>query len=98
MGGIEIKPDIVPEGGWAHQAADLVVLMTLYPWQSLILFLVILTILAMLPGGAIPGWIRYRGAKREQEQRQELGVEHTIELLGKRAQKRQRGRAKGRKK
>lgn len=95
MLGVEVKPNFAPEKGWAEDAGGLILLMQQHPIEFAILVVIMCLVLLLLPGGMGPGWVKYRGANRELEQKRTADVQHTVALLGKRAQRRQRGREKG---
>lgn len=95
MGGVKVEANLSPPGGWARDAHDLVVLIQEHPIYSAILFLGLLVVLAMLPGGAVPSWIKYRGARRLLDSDRNKDVPQLVERLGKRARRRERGKQKG---
>jgi hypothetical protein len=69
-----------------------------HPGEFAILVALVVLVLVLMPGGIGPAWVKYRGAKRELEQKRTADVQHTAALLNKRQQRRLRGREKGGKK
>lgn len=98
MGDIQVKPNLVPEKGWADEAAHLVDLMLLHPWAFAILVVIVFAFLILMPGGVAPGLVKYRGVDRRLEHRRKLDIDQAVVKLSKRAERRNRGRAKGRRK
>ncbi|OAO00370.1 hypothetical protein A8B75_18700 [Sphingomonadales bacterium EhC05] len=82
----------------AQQAEGLVHTMANHPAESLLLFICVIIVLILMPGGVGPSFVKYGGAKRRQEQIRSGDVKQITEQLGKRAKRRKRGKAKGKKK
>jgi hypothetical protein len=97
MPGVELNVDsgLDSPKGWAEEAQGFTELIIAHPWISLLLFVGLLIVLVLIPGGIGPSWVKYRGAERQQEQRRLEDVNDITERISKRAQRRERGRLKG---
>ena len=95
---MRVQINLVPKDGWANEFAKLLALVNDQPVASGIVLLGIILILIFIPGGVGPAWVKYRGASKALEKKQTADVERTVELLGKRAQRRLRGKQKERRK
>ena len=97
MPGLEVSVDsgLGSPKGWAEEAQGFTQLIIDHPCISALLFVALLIVLILIPGGIAPSWVKYRGAVRQQEQRRLGDVNDIEERISKRAQRRQRGRLKG---
>jgi hypothetical protein len=84
-----------PDGGYAEEAERFIHLAMEHPFGAGLLFICIVIILILMPGGVGPASVKYRGAVRQQEQRRITDVKDIVTRVGKRAGRRQRGKAKG---
>ena len=81
--------------GWAEEARELAQLILDQPCISALLFVGLVIVLILIPGGMGPSWVKYRGAVRQQEQRRVSDVNEIAERISRRAKRRERGRLKG---
>jgi hypothetical protein len=97
MPGVEVNVDsgLDSPKGWAEEAQGFTQLIIDHPGISALLFVGLIIVLILIPGGIGPSWVKYRGALRQQEQHRLDDVNDIGERISKRAQRRERGRLKG---
>tara|TARA_R110000765_G_scaffold201023_2_gene306448 strand:+ start:85 stop:420 length:336 start_codon:yes stop_codon:yes gene_type:complete len=54
------------------------------PWTALILYFALLGVLAIIPGGVVPSFLKYRGARKGQDILRQEDVEKIVKKITKR--------------
>lgn len=96
MSGLSVNLEAKVPGpeGWAAEAQGFAQLITDYPGSTTILFICLIIVLILIPGGVGPSWVRYRGSLNQQDQKRIQDIEKNVRAMSKRAKRRQRGKQK----
>lgn len=81
VAGVKIEANLAPKEGWSKDLSTLYALVEAHPILSSAIFLALLVVLVLIPGGVGPAWVRYRGAKSVVEQNREADVNKLIDML-----------------